>query len=391
MQQLNTIYFMRLVFYMVWLVVSLGCTQPRKLAKSPEPALSISSVQFLDKYVIPFDLRVAETWVGGLSGIDYDSSHNRYFIISDERSATRAARFYTAEIDIHDYKIDTIRFVSATTLKNPRRDTFPSLKARPEQAADPESIRYNPYRQTLVWSSEGDKNLRSGQMVYQQPYVYEMDLNGFFKDSFSLPANLLIRETDSGSRENGVFEGVSFSPDYQQLWVSMESPIYEDGPLASPHYPDAPVRFTVFDAFTKKPLAQYGYLLDAVARTPVPASAFSVNGVSEILDIGNHRLLVLERSFSAGNKGCVVSLYLADFNNASNILKTHSLYDNSQYRPAVKKLLMRLNDLGTAIDNVEGISLGPRLPNGHYSLLLIADNNFNPGQEQQVFLLEIIP
>ena len=40
------------------------------------------------------------------------------------------------------------------------------------------------------------------------------------------------------------------------------------------------------------------------------------------------------------------------------------------------------------LDNLEGMTFGPRLPNGHQALLLVSDNNFTPGQVSQFLLLE---
>ncbi|MCH5721257.1 esterase-like activity of phytase family protein [Niabella hibiscisoli] len=184
---------------------------------------------------------------------------------------------------------------------------------------------------------------------------------------------------------------MSFSRDYRYLWASMEGAIHEDGPLASAAYANAPVRFTKFDVKSKRAVGQYGYLLDAIAAEPIPKTAFSINGIPEILNISNNRFLVLERSFSTGVENCVIKIYLADFSQATNVSTTKSLYRNTNYKPATKKLLFNFNALERYIDNVEGITFGPVLPNGHASLILIADNNFNPKEKQQVFLFEIIP
>lgn len=380
------------ISFAVWVVVMFGsCNTTKQTVQTTYKTPSVSSLKFLDEYAIPFDQHLQNTWIGGLSGIDYDAAGNRYFIISDERSATSAARFYTAAIDINNYKIDSVRFLSVATLKNRQNDTFTALKILPEHAADPESIRYNKKTNRLVWSSEGDKAIRSNRMVYQNPWIYEMDLNGNFKDSFLIPANLQMYKGDSGARENDVLEGLSFSHDYRYLWASMEGATYQDGPLATATYANAPVRFTRFDTRTKKSTGQYGYLLDAVAAEPIPRTAFSVNGVSEILNIGTNRFLVLERSFSTGVANCVIKIYFADFSGATDVSAIKSLYKNSNYKPAVKKLLFNFNSLNQYIDNVEGITFGPQLANGHASLILIADNNFNAQQKQQVFLFEIVP
>ena len=369
-----------------------GCIVTQKNVKNHTLSeLNISKLKFLDEYEIPYNTHFQNTWVGGLSGIDYDPKTDHYFIISDERSASSASRFYTAAIDINNYKIDSVRFLSVHLLKKPNNDTFEALKITPEKAADPESIRYNRKTQSLVWSSEGDKLKRNDRMVLQNPWIYEMDLNGTFRDSFLLPANIQMHLSDNGARENATLEGISFSSDFKNLWASMEGPIYEDGPLAIVTYAGAPVRFTKFDVVSKKPISQFGYQLDAVAEKPVPETAFSVNGISESLNIGGDRFLVLERSFSTGKTSCVIKIYLADFSGASNVLNAKSLYQNKNYRPAKKDLLFNLSSLNRYIDNVEGITIGPTLSNGHQSILLIADNNFKVFEKQQVFLFEIIP
>ena len=50
-----------------------------------------------------------------------------------------------------------------------------------------------------------------------------------------------------------------------------------------------------------------------------------------------------------------------------------------------------MDDLKIYTDNIEGVTFGPDLPNGHKSLIFIADNNFNPMEKSQVMLFEVIP
>ena len=49
-----------------------------------------------------------------------------------------------------------------------------------------------------------------------------------------------------------------------------------------------------------------------------------------------------------------------------------------------------MDDLGIYIDNIEGVTFGPLLPNGHKTLLFVADNNFTVLQKAQVLLFEVM-
>ena len=55
-----------------------------------------------------------------------------------------------------------------------------------------------------------------------------------------------------------------------------------------------------------------------------------------------------------------------------------------------KTLLVNMDRLGIYTDNIEGITLGPLLPNGNRSVILVSDNNFSPLQQTQFMLLELI-
>lgn len=382
--------FNRLIVLLFVVSVS-ACSPGKRIGVESSSAIKISSLNFLDEYVIPHNFKYNNTIVGGLSGIDYDSKNNRYFMISDERSFSTPARFYAASINISNNKIDTIVFTSVHTLKQPDGTVFPSFKQNAQRTPDPESIRYNPGKNRLVWTSEGDRAVRAGKMIYQNPFVYEMDPDGNFKDSFILPTNLHMQVQEKGPRENGVLEGSTFADNYRSLYVSMEEPLYEDGPVAKADYAGAPVRITKFDTKTRKPVAQYVYLLDAVAHQPKPDTAFSINGLDEILSVGDDRFLFMERSFSVGILQSTIKIFLVDLKGATYVSALSALHKDKTYKPASKKLLLNLDDLERYVDNVEGITLGPVLPNGNRSLILIADNNFNMLEKSQVFLFEIIP
>jgi hypothetical protein len=58
-------------------------------------------------------------------------------------------------------------------------------------------------------------------------------------------------------------------------------------------------------------------------------------------------------------------------------------------RPAQNTLLFDLGSLGIPLDNVEGMTLGPKLPDGRQSLVLVSDNNFAASQSTQFLLFAL--
>tara|TARA_B110000046_G_scaffold162006_1_gene176025 strand:- start:10510 stop:10746 length:237 start_codon:yes stop_codon:yes gene_type:complete len=64
--------------------------------------------------------------------------------------------------------------------------------------------------------------------------------------------------------------------------------------------------------------------------------------------------------------------------------------------PLKKRLILNFEDVKEnlteeVVDNIEGITFGPKLPNGNQSLVLVADDNFQIYGKQlnQFILLEI--
>ncbi len=190
---------------------------------------------------------------------------------------------------------------------------------------------------------------------------------------------------EKGPRQNGVLEGLSFAKNFTRLYVNVEEPLYEDGPRADIVANDPWIRIYQFDVATKKNIAQYAYKLDPVAYEASPNTAFKINGIPDILWAGNDRLIVLERSFSTGRLACTIKIFLADLNKAENISGNKSLKKTPPQKPVSKKLLVNMDDLGVYIDNVEGITFGPRLANGNQTLILVADDNFAESEKNTVF------
>ncbi len=351
----------------------------------------MSSLKFLGEYEIPYNQIFKETVIGGLSGIDYAPEQDIYYMISDDRSAIHPARFYTAKIFIGEKGIDSVRFITVSTLLQPNGQVFPNVKTDPKNTPDPEAIRYNSTAKKLVWTSEGERIIGSKGNILNDPAITVMDLYGGHIESIINPAMLTMQAIELGPRKNGTLEGLTLSPDGQTFYVSTEVPLYEDGPEADITQTNSLVRIYKFDWTSKKNIAQYAYKLEPVAYKASPETAFKINGIPEILYLDDEKLLVIERSFSTGRLPCTVKVFIADISCADNIMSNKSLKENLPAHLIEKKLLLNMDDLGIYIDNIEGVTFGPDLPNGHKTLIFLSDNNFSPLEKTQLLLFEVIP
>lgn len=368
----------------IFLVILSSCSSSKKNQKTTE----IQQLKFLSAYVFPYNFQFQNTTVGGLSGIDYNPDKKEYYFISDDRSQKNPVRFYTAQISVNNNKIDTVIFLQTVFLKDKRGNFYPNSQQDPLHTPDPEALRFNPKSHTFVWSSEGERIVDPQTVVLEDPAVTEVNPSGSFIDTFQLPRQLEMKATEYGPRQNGVFEGLTFSGDGKSLFVSVEEPLYQDGLPAGTGDSAAVTRILQFDMISKKPVAQYAYPLDPVAYAPITPSAFKINGISDILWVADNRFLVVERSFSTGRLACTIKVFQADISSAENINDVDSL-KNKTVTKISKKLLLNMDDLGRYIDNIEGVTFGPALSNGKRSLIFIADNNFLPFQQTQVLLFEI--
>ncbi len=362
-----------------------GCTSLKSTQKSED----INHLKLLSEYVIPFNYQFNNTTVGGLSGIDFNPLKNEYYFISDDRSDKNPSRFYTAQIVINNNKIDSVAFLTSTFLKDRNKNFYPGSQQDPFHTPDPEAMRYDSKSNTFIWSSEGERIVTPKKNVLENPAVTIINPQGNFIDTFKLPSQFVMSASDHGPRQNGVFEGLTFLDDYKSLLVSVEEPLIQDGHEAGTGDSSGIIRMIKFNIATRKPIAQYAYKIDPVAHPPITPGAFKINGISDILSFGKNKLLVIERSYSTGRLSCTIKIYLADFTGAENIQNFDSLKGKKEIRFISKKLLINMDDLGIFIDNIEGVTFGPRLADGKRSLLFIVDNNFNPLERAQVFLFEI--
>ncbi|MEP6674149.1 MAG: esterase-like activity of phytase family protein [Ferruginibacter sp.] len=379
----------RLLLFSFIVCHSLSCSTSKK-STNAITASNISSLKFLGEYDLPHNLPFNNTTVGGLSSIDYDIKNDCYYMICDDRSAINPARFYTAKIFFTAHSIDSVRFIDVKSLLQPNGNVYPNNKQDKMHVPDPEAMRYNPSSGNLVWSSEGERIIKSKDTVLEDPEINIISKDGKYQGNFPLPSNLKMQLTEKGPRQNGVLEGMSFADHYRTLYVNVEEPLYEDGPRADVTDNNTFIRLLKFDVASKQNTKQFAYKLEPVAHPAKPENEFKINGVPDILWLGNNKLMVTERSFSTGRMACTIRVFIADLSNATDIKEISSLKANKDFKPVQKKLLLNMDDLGIYIDNIEGATFGPVLPNGHKTLLFVADNNFAVAEKTQFLLFEVM-
>lgn len=336
---------------------------------------------FRDVFVVPNGLQFQGTTVGGLSSIDYDRESDSYLMICDDRSALQSARYYRAKISVTSNGIDTVIITEKVDLLMKNGSTYP------KNSLDPEAMRYNSSTKEMVWLSEGERKVGS-DTVLVDPGIF-VTAAGRYTGEYPIADNARMTHGARGPRQNGSFEALSFSDGGRNLWVALEEPLYQDGPRADVEESKSLVRFYKYDVSTRTNIAQYAYDLDPVAYAPILTSAFRVNGITDILEAGIDQFLVVERSFSTGRLPCTVKIFLAVMKSGSDVKDIAALMDNTTVKSVSKQLLLNMDDLGIYIDNIEGITWGPTLPNGNRTLLLVSDNNFQSFQKTQILLFEV--
>jgi len=358
-----------------------SAVKPPSAPAAPVPA---STLRFLGSAVVPRRANGLTRFFGGISGADRDPATDIWYLLSDDRSERAPARFYTAHISLDAGGIHSIRITGVVPLKQAGGRNYPSPKDGGE-VPNPEALRLEPTSGDLLWSSEGDRTRGL------QPFVRRATKDGAFVSELGLPENLKLNQhLEIGARDNLSVEGLAFAPN-GSLWVSMEAPLYQDGPLPSVTN-GAFVRFTHLDQ-RGTALAQYAYPLDPIPIAATGGKRRANNGVSEILALDDRTLLVVERSGYEIDElvfKFAVRIYEATVAEATDVLRTGSLA-RARFVPMSKRLMLDLNTAAIGeIDNIEAAAWGPQLADGNRSLLLISDDNFNPAQINQFLAFEVL-
>ncbi|MBE8986462.1 esterase-like activity of phytase family protein [Nostoc sp. LEGE 12450] len=342
-------------------------------------AVEVSNIEFIGEATLPKSLIFKKTEVGGLSGITYNAKNNLYYAISDDRGQKSAARFYTLKIDLSkgSIKKSGVIPVDVTALLNENDHTF-----RPSET-DTEGITLT-NKSTIFISSEGD----AAKLI--NPFIKEFSLSsGKEITTLSIPNKFLPDKTGKqGIRNNLAFESLTITPDKKNLYTATENALIQDGVAAKPNI-GSPCRILQYNLLNGQPEKEFLYQTEPVSPFLNLTGKFA-SGLPDLLALDNQgHFLSLERSFTG--LGFAISLFQVSLEQADDIHHIDSLLaiDSKNIKPVQKKLLLDLRTLDVLLDNIEGLTLGPKLPDGQQSLILVSDNNFNSLQRTQILAFKM--
>jgi hypothetical protein len=218
------------------------------------------------------------------------------------------------------------------------------------------------------------------------PRVLEVDRLGKLRRDIPLPAHF------AKARENKSLESLTVSPDGAHLFTTTETALDCDGATATSSA-GALIRILRMSR-TGSEFTEHAYATD-----PLPHQIGDY-GVADLAALSSTDLLVLERGFARGS-GNSARIYrtslddettsctdVAELGVDSRVLKKTLLVDLAKLSmeglPATKQ-----KQDGPLLDNFEGLAVGPRLPDGRRSILLVSDDNGRNDQFARIVVLAV--
>jgi hypothetical protein len=318
----------------------------------------------------------ADALVSELSGLYYDKDSSTLWAVSDNTRSSPDHRARLLQFDLSGAPGLALRGVRPLT-----REAAPVAgRVAPDWDLEGLAPVIDAGRWTAAFfvASEDDEGPAAGASQ-----IYLCTAAGACSIAFGMPSEL--RSASNGQAPAGIavnqgIEGLTVSPDGARVFAALEQPLIQE---VSADGRRGRVRLIEFDRAQFSPVRQYTYELDA--RPQNVSAADGAPGVSEILSVSSTELLLLERSYSSGC-GNTIRLFGVTLDPA---LALPSGQPIAQAAPLRKRLLIDFTDeksafddakLASALENFEGMSLGPNLPDGSPTLLLVSDDNQRSGQ-----------
>lgn len=297
------------------------------------------TLQLINEQSFESEKKFQEIKFGGVSGLHYKD--DILWALSDDRGGRAGPpRLYKLKlISSADKKNWSVEISEMHNLGDHKK--FKVL--------DPESIHVFPENKVLI-SSEGDLNQKPRVM----PMISFWDEKKKWEKELPLPMEVYPEKTGmqtKGIQNNGGFEAMAVQDDDKKIWIMPEFPLAQEKENKIPVF-----EYELQKNKSWKRTKKFNY----VRETPQGRTEI-LRGLSEALYWKPDHLLILERSLRLGTTSVnIVEAELFDVN-------------FSKGKVEKKKLLTLDNKLAA---NWEGLSWGPKLPDGNRLLIIVSDNNF---------------
>jgi len=198
-----------------------------------------------------------------------------------------------------------------------------------------------------------------------------------------------IKYENKGVKDNKGFESLSVTPDKNFLFTGNESSLKQDeNKSRNRGWNKEKSRIVKYKkvegSFVEE--AQYFYELDNEID----------NGLVEIIALDQYKLLTLERSWDGVKKKITAKIFYVNLRKAKSLINLAEGENIDDIDEVEKELIVDFNELKyefspgfRSLENIEGMTLGPKLPNGKQSLIVVSDNNFRKTQRNSILVLEI--
>ncbi|MDD4973938.1 MAG: esterase-like activity of phytase family protein [Bacteriovorax sp.] len=348
-------------------------------------AFSAEKLRFIGDQNIPTGEKFKETEIGGLSGLAYDKEKNKILAISDDRSAINDARFYEFDFKLDD-KSFSVTPTEVVTLKNKEGKPFK------KGTIDFEGIAF--YNGDLLVSSEGWINHEPPI----PPEFIQFTRLGAYKNNIEIPAKFLPlkdKENKIGVRDNLAFEALTTTTDGKTVWMGTEEALNQDDRTSGPNYASV-IRLIQYKDL--KPVKEVAYRLEKVPSIKIAGLVVGETGLSEMLALDDNNFYSIERSYMPLAKKSVIRIFKNSINDKTTDISKMDSIKGMNIKTVEKELVADLEDFShqmaanfQKLDNIEGICFGPKLANGHNTIILVSDNNFRKSQRTQFLAFEILP
>lgn len=378
----------RLVTVLMALSLLTACSLPQVSAE--ERMFLDVSLDFLGEY--PLSSTITGVEPPNLSGIAYqlpgyglsDIPGIYFYGVSDDEDHSDGVKLYQLKLDLN-------RLTSDATEPSPL--TVETVTVLKDQLGQPfqdatfqlESLAFTPRKSVFIAAEQ----IQDNQSV---PLIGEFDLQtGQLKNTVPLPPNYRPQEEEEqpqGIQPDFCFRAMTIAPDGFslaglepfRLFTTTATPLFQD--LDAEATQLRLLHYVIADRASFL-ISENLYSLEPQSDTNSP---YQLAGIVALPESGH--FISLERSLtSSGDPG---KLYQVFTGNATDTSRIASLRQPiSIVEPLRKRLLLDLSELNLPPQRFDAMTLGPQLPDGYPSLILMSNDTEDTASAPQFLLFRI--